>query len=69
MLTTKPIKPDSQFLQVFINAVKNAILASRSFQKELVSPGATVESVMHKLGVKQMAAQEFEESLGIPWLL
>lgn len=52
-----------------INAVKNAILASKNFQKELVSPGATVESVMHHLGVKQMAAQEFEESLGIPWLL
>jgi 8-oxo-dGTP pyrophosphatase MutT (NUDIX family) len=52
-----------------VRAVSNAMLASRNFQEELRRPGATVESVMQKLGVKHMTASEFERILGVPWPL
>lgn len=50
-----------------IEAVANAMLASKRFQDELKRPGATVESVMDKLGLKHATAKEFERILGIPW--
>lgn len=52
-----------------IQAVANALLASKKFQEELRSPGATVQSVMDKLRVKQMSAAEFERVLGVRWPL
>ncbi len=52
-----------------VRAVKNAMLASKRFQEELNRPGATVESVVEKLGVKHMTAQEFEKTFNIPWPL
>jgi hypothetical protein len=52
-----------------IQAVANALMASRRFQDELRSPGATVQSVMDKLRVKQMSASEFERILGVRWPL
>jgi hypothetical protein len=52
-----------------IEAVANALMSSRKFQEELKHPGATVDSVMEKLRVKQMSAEEFERVLGIPWPL
>lgn len=52
-----------------VEAVANAMTASRRFQDELNRPGATVDSVMHKLGVKHMSSSEFERVLGIPWPL
>jgi len=52
-----------------INAVSNAMMASRRFQDELRKPGATVESVMEKLGLKHATAKDFERILGIPWPL
>lgn len=52
-----------------MNAVAEAMLASRRFQEELERPGATVESVMQKLGLKHGAAREFERILGVPWPL
>ena len=52
-----------------IQAVANALMASRRFQDELRSPGATVQSVMDKLHVKQMSASEFERVLGVRWPL
>jgi hypothetical protein len=52
-----------------IQAVANALMASRRFQDELRSPGATVQSVMDKLRVKQMSASEFERVLGVRWPL
>lgn len=52
-----------------VNAVSNALLSSRRFQDELNRPGASVESVVQKLGVKHMSAQEFERVLGVPWPL
>lgn len=55
--------------QAEVNAVANAMLASRRFQEELSRPGATVESVMQKLGLKHATAREFERILGVPWPL
>ncbi len=52
-----------------INAVANALSASRKFQDELNRPGATVDSVVHKLGLKHMSASEFERVMGVPWPL
>lgn len=52
-----------------INAVTNALMSSRKFQEELNRPGASVESVMEKLRVKQMSASEFERVLGVRWPL
>ena len=50
-----------------LDAVTEALLASKRFQNELGKPGATVESVMEKLDIKNMRADEFEQLLGIPW--
>ena len=52
-----------------VQAVTNAMMASRRFQEELRRPGATVESVMDKLGLKHASAREFERILGVPWPL
>lgn len=52
-----------------IEAVGNVLAASRRFQDELNRPGATVESVVQKLGIKHMSASEFERVLGVPWPL
>lgn len=52
-----------------IEAVANALAASRRFQDEMSRPGATVDSVVQKLGVKHMSASEFERVLGVPWPL
>ena len=52
-----------------VEAVANALSASRRFQDELNRPGATVDSVVQKLGVKHMSASEFERVLGVPWPL
>ena len=52
-----------------IQAVTNAMMASRRFQEELERQGATVESVMQRLGLKHASAREFERILGVPWPL
>lgn len=52
-----------------VRAVANAMLASKRFQEELHRPGASVESVVEKLGVKHMTAKEFEKMFNIPWPL
>ena len=52
-----------------VRAVSNAMLASKRFQDELRRPGASVDSVVQKLGVKHMTAQEFERQLGVQWPL
>jgi len=52
-----------------VQAVANAMMASRRFQEELNRPGATVESVMQKLDLKHASAREFERILGVPWPL
>lgn len=52
-----------------INAVADALLSSRKFQEELNRPGATVESVIQKLRVKEMSASTFQRVFGIKWPL
>lgn len=52
-----------------IDAVANAMLASKRFQQELNAPGATVQSVVDKLGLKHATAREFQAILGIPFPL
>lgn len=52
-----------------MNAVANALMASRRFQDELHRPGATVQSVIEKMRIKQMSASEFERVLGVKWPL
>lgn len=52
-----------------VQAVANALTASRRFQDELNRPGASVESVFDKLRIKSMSAAEFERVLGVPWPL
>jgi hypothetical protein len=50
-----------------VEAITNAMLASRRFQDELKRPGATVQSVIDRLGLKQASAAEFERVLGVKW--
>lgn len=50
-----------------IQAVQNAMMSSRRFQDELNRPGASVDSVMQKLNLKNASAQEFERILGVRW--
>jgi hypothetical protein len=52
-----------------MQAVMDAMMASKKFQDELNRPGATVDSVVQKLGVKHMSASQFEKVFGIPWPL
>lgn len=52
-----------------IQAIGNALAASRRFQDELNRPGASVDSVVQKLGIKNMSASEFERVLGVRWPL
>lgn len=48
-----------------IQAVSNAMLSSRRFQDELKRSGATVQSVINKLNLKNASKAEFERILGI----
>lgn len=52
-----------------IRAVTNALLSSKRFQDELKKPGATVQSVADKLGLKSMSASQFERTFGVRWPL
>lgn len=52
-----------------INALANAAIASKKFQDELNRPGASVESVMVKLNVKNMSVVEFERQFNVKWPL
>lgn len=52
-----------------VKVIANALRASKRFQEELRRPGASVQSVMEKLNVKNMSAAEFERVLGIRWPL
>lgn len=55
--------------QTEVQAIANAMLASKRFQDELKRPGASVEDVMNKLNLKHASAQEFTRILGVPWPL
>jgi hypothetical protein len=48
-------------------ALGRALLSSKKFQDELKRPGATIDSVINRLSVKNMDAQNFEKTFGIKW--
>ncbi|MFA6049839.1 MAG: hypothetical protein WC761_01460 [Candidatus Paceibacterota bacterium] len=52
-----------------IKAVTEAILASKSFQEEIKKPGATVESVIQKLNLRNMTKDRFKQLTGKAWPL
>jgi len=52
-----------------VDAIKNALMASRRFREELSVPGASVETVIQKLKLKHASAREFERVLKVPWPL
>ena len=50
-----------------IQAVQNAMMSSKRFQDELSRPGATVQSVIDKLGLKNASVAQFEKTLNVRW--
>lgn len=52
-----------------IEALAKAMIASKRFQQELLIPGATMDSIMNKLDVKNMTVAKFEKTFGMPWPL
>ncbi len=52
-----------------IQAVVDVIKASKEYQEEISKEGATVESVMQKLNMQNLAKQAFEQATGKPWPL
>lgn len=68
-LVGKMVNTKLRGTQTEIEAVSNAMLASKRFQDELKRSGATVQSVMDKLNLKHASAQEFQRILGVPWPL
>ena len=50
-----------------IKAATAAIMASKSFQKEISKPGAKVEDVIRKLNIKNMTKQKFKSITGKNW--
>ncbi len=47
-----------------IQAVVDAITASKEFQKEIKKPGARVEDVVQKMNLKNMSKQDFKRLTG-----
>lgn len=52
-----------------VQAVANAMMASKRFQDELKKPGASMQSVIDKLNIKNASARDFERILGVRWPL
>lgn len=52
-----------------IAALTTTLQSSKKFQDELKRSGASVQSVMDKLKVKNMNVSEFERTFGIKWPL
>lgn len=52
-----------------LQAMVKAIFASKRFQDELSKPGATIESCLEKLNLRNISSKEFEEITGISWPL
>ena len=52
-----------------VAAIKRALLASKRVQDELSRAGATVESVIEKLRLKNASAAEFQRITGVEWPL
>ena len=52
-----------------INAIKDAMKASKDFQEELLKADSSLKSVAKKMHDKLKAAKVFEKELGVSWLL
>jgi hypothetical protein len=52
-----------------VKAITDAIMASKDFQDEIKKPGATVETVIQKMHLKNLTAAEFKKITGRPWPL
>jgi len=52
-----------------LQAVMEVIKTSQEFQDEVNREGATVETVMQKLNIQNLAKKTFEEKTGKPWPL
>jgi hypothetical protein len=52
-----------------VEAVADAMMSSRRFQDELERDGATIDSVMNKLGLKHASVERFEQILGVEFPL
>lgn len=52
-----------------MKAVIDAIVSSKSFQQEISRPGATVDSVIEKLRIRNISKNQFQQLTGRPWPL
>lgn len=52
-----------------LRAVVDAIMSSKRFQQELSRPGATIESVIDKLEIRNMTKDQFFRLTGRKWPL
>jgi hypothetical protein len=52
-----------------IKAISDAVMASKQFQDEVKRDGATIESVIEKMRLKNLTAAEFKKITGVPWPL
>lgn len=52
-----------------IQAITDAIMASKQFQDEIQKPGAKIEDVIQKMKLKNINKQSFEKITGKPWPL
>ena len=52
-----------------IKAISDAVMASKQFQDEVKRDGATIESVIEKMRLKNMTAAEFKKITGKVWPL
>ena len=59
------VSGDPKKLEVLAKAVQS----SKRFQDELKRPGATVDSVIRQMDLKNMDAKAFEHTFGVKWPL
>ena len=52
-----------------IKAISDAVMASKAFQDEVKKEGATIESVIEKMRLKNLTAAQFKQITGKPWPL
>lgn len=50
-----------------IEILSKAVQSSKKFQDELKRPGATVDSVIRQMDMKNMDAKTFERTFGVKW--
>lgn len=52
-----------------VKAISDAVMASKQFQDEVKRDGATIESVIEKMRLKNLTAAEFKKITGKVWPL